>query len=51
LTHIKEVFAFAHPFPVDATVFEKTVAQTTIAYLERRYTAIESEIADGLRVR
>ena len=27
------------------------MAQTTIAYLERRYTALESEIADALRQR
>ena len=28
---------------------ERTVAQKTIAYLEQRYTALESEIADALR--
>jgi len=36
---------FFHP---DATVLERTMAQTTIAYLERRYAALESEIADAL---
>jgi hypothetical protein len=30
---------------------ERTMAQTTIAYLERRYTPLESEIADALRQR
>jgi hypothetical protein len=28
---------------------ERTTAQKTIAYLEQRYTALESEIADALR--
>ena len=28
---------------------ERTVVQKTIAYLEKRYTALESEIADALR--
>jgi hypothetical protein len=28
---------------------ERTVALKTIAYLEQRYTALESEIADALR--
>ena len=28
---------------------ERTVAQKTIAYLEQRYMALESEIADALR--
>ena len=28
---------------------ERTVAQKTIAYLEQRYTALESEFADALR--
>ena len=28
---------------------ERTVAQKTIAYLEQRYTALESEIADARR--
>ena len=30
---------------------ERTVVQKTIAYLEQRYTALESEIADALRQR
>ena len=29
---------------------ERTVALKTIAYLEQRYTALESEIADALRL-
>jgi hypothetical protein len=33
----------------DATVSETTMAQTTIAYLERRYSALESEIEHALR--
>ena len=32
----------------DATVLEAIVAQTTIAYLERRYSALEKEIANAL---
>jgi hypothetical protein len=28
---------------------ERTMAQTIISYLERRYTALETEIADALR--
>ena len=28
---------------------ERTMTQKTIAYLEQRYTALESEIADALR--
>ena len=36
-------------FYVDATVLERAMAQTTIAYLERRYTMLEKEIADALR--
>ena len=48
LIHIKEPFAFRILFYVDATVLERTMAQTTIAYLERRYTALECEIADAL---
>jgi len=35
-------------FHPDATVLERTMAQTTITYLERRYAALESEIADAL---
>jgi hypothetical protein len=30
-------------------VLEKTMAQIIISYLERRYTALETEIADALR--
>jgi hypothetical protein len=30
-------------------VLERTVAQIVISYLERRYTALETEIADALR--
>ena len=51
LIHIKEPLLFHILFCVDATVLERTMAQTTIAYLERRYTALESEIADALRQR
>jgi hypothetical protein len=29
-------------------VLEKIMAQTTMAYLEQRYTALEKEIADAL---
>jgi hypothetical protein len=32
----------------DATVLESIMAQTTIAYLERRYLALENEIANAL---
>lgn len=32
-----------------ATVLERTMALKTMAYLERRYTAIETELADALR--
>jgi hypothetical protein len=49
LIHIKRVSAVCVLFHVDATSGERTMAQTTIAYLERRYTALESEIADALR--
>jgi hypothetical protein len=31
------------------TVLEGTMAQTTMAYLERRYVALEKQIADALR--
>jgi hypothetical protein len=48
LIHIKGVFAFRVLFRPDATVLERTMAQTTITYLERRYAALESEIADAL---
>src|SRR5882757_4880077 len=34
---------------VVAAVLERTMARATIAYLEQRYTALESEIADALR--
>ena len=30
-------------------VLERTIAQKIISYLERRYTALETEIADALR--
>jgi hypothetical protein len=48
LIHIKGVLLFRVLFHPDATVLERTMAQTTIAYLERRYAALESEIADAL---
>jgi hypothetical protein len=32
----------------DATVLESLMAQTTIAYLERRYLTLEKEIANAL---
>ena len=51
LIHIKDVLFSRVLFHPDATVLERTMAQTTIAYLERRYTALESEIADALRQR
>ena|SRR5436309_5131941 len=49
LIHIKDILLFRVLFRADATVLERTMAQTTIAYLERRYAARESEIADALR--
>jgi hypothetical protein len=48
LIHIKGVLLFRVLFHPDATVLESSMAQTTIAYLERRYAALESEIADAL---
>src|SRR5713101_6821693 len=47
--HQRRFCLFRVLFHVDATVLERTMAQTTISYLERRYTALESEIADALR--
>ena len=35
--------------PMHEAVSERIVAQTTIAYLEGRYAALEKEIADALR--
>ena len=48
MIHIKGVLLFRVLFHPDATVLERTMAQTTITYLERRYAALESEIADAL---
>jgi hypothetical protein len=50
LIHIKDVLLSRVLFHPDATVLERTMAQTTISYyLERRYAALETEIADALR--
>jgi hypothetical protein len=50
LIHIKDVLLSRVLFHPDATVLERTMAQTTTSYyLERRYAALESEIADALR--
>src|SRR3954447_4756235 len=49
LIHIKDILLFRVLFRADATVLERTMAQRTVAYLERRYSARESEIADALR--
>jgi hypothetical protein len=35
-------------FLTNATLLEMIMAQTTIAYLEQRYTALEKEIANAL---
>jgi hypothetical protein len=40
-------FAFSRSFPPRCDWVERTMAQTTIAYLERRYAVLESEIADA----
>ena len=37
------------PLHVVAIVLERTMALATIAYLERRYAALEKEISDALR--
>jgi hypothetical protein len=47
LIHIKGVLLFCVLSTPDATGLERTMAQTTIAYLERRYAALDSEIADA----
>jgi hypothetical protein len=47
LIHIKGVLLFCVLSTPDATGLERTMAQTTIAYVERRYAALESEIADA----
>ncbi len=48
LIYIKEVLLFRVLFQM-RPVLERTMAQTIISYyLERRYTALESEIADAL---
>jgi hypothetical protein len=50
LIHIKGIFAVRVLFHVDATcVGENHGANNHFLYLERRYTALESEIADALR--
>lgn len=51
LIHLKEICSFAVPSNLDATVSERTMALTTMAYLERRYAALEKEITDALRHR
>jgi hypothetical protein len=49
LIYIKEVLLFRVLFQM-RPVLERTMAQTIISYyLERRYAALESEIADALR--
>ena len=45
----KRFLLFCVPFHAVAAVSERTMAQTTISYLERRHAALESEIADALR--
>src|SRR5258705_10614767 len=49
LIHIKDLLLFC--VIVVAAVLERTMERATIAYLEQRYTALESEIADALRQR
>ena len=43
-------FAFLGSFLRSCGVLERTMERATIAYLEQRYTALEKEIADALRV-
>jgi hypothetical protein len=49
LIYIKEVLLFRVLFQQMRPVLERTMAQIIISYLERRYTALETEIADALR--
>jgi hypothetical protein len=49
LIYIKEVLLFRVLFHAMRPVLERTMAQTIISYLERRYTALETEIPDALR--
>jgi hypothetical protein len=51
LTQVKDVFAVSGSFAQGATVLEGIMAQTTMAYLEQRYTALEREIANALHNR
>jgi len=48
LIQVKDVFAILRSCVAGATTLENIMAQTTIAYLERRYTALQKEIEDAL---